>query len=778
MKQKFFQKDGYRVYTNGSGPELGLSNGSKVQIIQKDGFLFKDLAGMGELLPYEDWRLDAKTRAKDLAGRLSIEEIAGLMLYSSHQLVPADNTLFFSGSYGGKSYEDSGVNPWELTDQQRDFLLKDKIRHVLAMKLKDAKTAAKWNNEMQALAENTGFGIPVSISSDPRHGASAATAEFRVGNGQDTSKWPEGIGLCATFDPEICMKFAQIASREYRAMGITTALSPQIDLATDPRWMRFADTFGEHTQLAIDMTRAYCDGMQTSIDPLNADSFQGPEPGWGVYSVSTMAKHWPGGGTGEAGRDAHYAYGKYAVYPGNNFEEHLKPFIQGAFSLNGPTKCTAAIMPYYTISWEANDRCKERVGNSYNHYLISELLREHYGFDGVVCTDWGITHDQAPEIAQRGGACWGVENLSPAQRHYKILMNDVDQFGGNNDAAPLIEAYVMGCREHGEAFMRARMEKSAARLLTNMFRCGLFENPYVDSKESQSIVGCPDFCAAGYLAQVQSVVMVKNTLRKFSHSRNTSVLPMTVKEKEGKRLKVYVPRRFISEYTDFFGRKAGNEWVDPIEASVLRKYFEVAATPEEADFALVYIEAPECECYKEADLKNGGNGYFPISLQYRPYTAYSARPRSIAGGDPHEAFADRGYAGKTNTALNEQDLDNVIHMRKCMGDKPVIVIDALNKPSVVAEFEPYADAILIEFGVQIQAVLDIIAGKYEPSGLLPLQIPKDMENVEKQREDVAFDMEPYKDTCGNIYDFGFGLNWSGVICDERTEKYKRDYTNV
>ena len=779
MMLKYEEKDGYRLYLNEKGPSLGLSRNTKVKLIEQDGCLFKDFAGTGQLLPYEDWRLDARTRAKDLASRLSVEEIAGLMLYSVHQLVPATNDFFFCGTYGGKEYDESGAHPWDLTDQQKEFLTKDKIRHVLAMKLADAYTAARWNNQMQAFAENMGHGIPVSISSDPRHGAGAVTTEYKAGNG-DTSKWPEGIAMSATFDPQICYEFGKIASREYRAMGITTALSPQIDLATEPRWNRFGDTFGEHEQLTIDMTRAYCDGMQTSIDPLKgpedcskefpaqyaatdcAGITEEPDPGWGPYSVSAMAKHWPGGATGEGGRDAHYAYGKYAVYPGNNFKQHLKPFTEGAFKLNGPTGRVASIMPYYTISWDADEHCTEHVGNSYNHYLIAELLREQYGFDGVVCTDWGITNDPSPEEGFRGGACWGVEKMSEARRHYKVLMNDVDQFGGNNKAAPLLEAYKMGCEEHGEAFMRQRMERSAVRLLTNMFRCGLFENPYVDSEESRDVVGCPDFCRSGYEAQLKSVVLLKNQGRD-----KRSVLPV-----KGRK-KVYVPRRFIREYTDFFGHKKGNEWVDPIDRTILEEYFDIADSPETADMALVLIMAPESEGYQANDREKGGNGYFPISLQYRPYTAKSARAHSIAGGDPFEDFTDRSYAGKTNKTLNEQDLDNVLEMRRRMGDKPVIVIDVLNKPSVMAEFESCADAIVAEFGIQIQAVLDVITGKYEPSGLLPLQIPKDMETVETQLEDVPFDMIPYEDSCGHVYDFGFGMNFHGVIRDERTERYKK-----
>ena len=177
------------------------------------------------------------------------------------------------------------------------------------MKLESAGIAARWSNAIQQAAEELPWGIPVNVSSDPRHGASKAKAEFKSG-ANDVSKWPEGLGIAATFSPEVCRQFGETIAKEYRALGITTALSPQIDLATEPRWMRFEDTFGTHPDQVTDLARLYCDGLQTT--PGTAD-------GWGRESVCAMAKHWPGGGPCEAGRDAHYAFGKYAVYPGDSF---------------------------------------------------------------------------------------------------------------------------------------------------------------------------------------------------------------------------------------------------------------------------------------------------------------------------------------------------------------------------------------------------------------------------------------------------------------------------
>ena len=456
---------------NGKTIVLGTMSG---KLIEQDGLKFKDLAGTGELLPYEDWRLTDEARARDLAGRLSIEEIAGLMLYSAHQCVPASMQGPFIGHYDGKSLAESGAEPFALTDEQKKFLESDHIRHVLLAILDTPAHAAAWNNELQKKAESLPFGIPVNISSDPRHGESFAGAEFKSA-GSGVSIWPEGVGMTALHSIETVKEFAKTAAVEYRAMGITTALWPQVDLATEPRWMRLEDTPGTDLANSIAMAKAYCDGLQTT---------EGEADGWGNESVIAMAKHWPGGGTGEGGRDAHYAFGCFAVYPNNRFREHLRVFTEGAFNLEGATGKAAAVMPYYTVSWGVDEKNHENVGNSYSEYIIHDLLREKYGYDGVVCTDWGITQDPADTIEGFGSRCYGMEKLTEAERHLRIIMNGVDQFGGNNLMQPVVDAYHIGSREYGEAFMRTRYEESAVRLLRNMFRLGLFENPYVDPQRA------------------------------------------------------------------------------------------------------------------------------------------------------------------------------------------------------------------------------------------------------------------------------------------------------
>lgn len=749
----------YKTINNSNGPTLGYSPSSKIKILEVDELNFKDLNKNGKLDKYEDWRLPVDERAKDLASKLTLEEIAGLMLYSIHQAIPANKSGFGSGTYNnGKSFSESGANAWDLTDAQKAFLKDDNLRHVLITAVKSPEIAAMWNNEMQAFVEGIGLGIPGNTSSDPRHSGLATgntKAEFNAGAGGEISFWPEGLGLAATFDPQLVKKFGEIAAKEYRALGITTALSPQIDLGTEPRWYRISLTFGESPELATDMARAYIDGFQTSEGDAEI------KDGWGYNSVNAMVKHWPSGGPEEGGRDGHWAFGKYAVYPGNNFETHLKPFTEGAFKLDGKTSMASAVMPYYTISYnQAKDGTN--LANGFSKYIITDLLREKYGYDGVVCTDWLITGNEGETPDTFKGKPWGVEGMTETERHYIALMAGMDQFGGNNAMGPILEAYQMGVKEHGEEFMRKRFEQSAVRLLKNIFRLGLFENPYLDPQESAKIVGNPEFMQAGYDAQLKSIVLLKN---------KNKILP--IKD----RKTVYIPKTYQPAVKDWWANWTTPLLSYPADMEMVEKYYNVTDNPNDADFAIVFITSPFANNdgggYDINDRKAGGNGYVPISLQYNTYTANDAREHSIAAGDPviDPTINDRSYKGKTVNVSNSSDLATVLNTKNQMGEKPVIVVANIARPMVFNEFESKVDGIVARFGIGEQAVMDVISGKYEPSGLLPVQMPANMKTVENQKEDVPFDMDCHIDTEGNTYNFGYGLNWKGVINDSRTQKY-------
>jgi beta-glucosidase len=287
---------------------------------------------------------------------------------------------------------------------------------------------------------------------------------------------------------------------------------------------------------------------------------------------------------------------------------------------------------------------------------------------------------------------------------------------------------------------------------------GLFENPYLDAEHTKATVGKPEFMTAGYNAQLKSIVMLKN---------HDNVLPL----QKGKT--IYLPKRYVPSVKGFFGPPSKERWEDAASATLISKYFNVTDDPAKADYAVVFVSSPSGGAgYDADDLKNGSNGYVPITLQYGAYTATDARAHSIAAGDPVEpGITDRTYKGKSITAANYQDLKTIEDTKKAMNGKPVIVAITLSKPAILSEFEKDANAIVAGFGVSNQALLDILTGAAEPSGLLPFQMPADMQTVELQDEDIPHDMVCYVDAEGHTYDFGFGMNWKGVIHDARTDKY-------
>lgn len=728
---RYQEAEGYKLVCQSAGPSLGYTT---TPILELDGYAFKDLNRNGALDVYEDWRKPVAARAEDLASQMTLEEICGLMLYSSAV----------------------DVHSARLDSLEKDLLERDHIRHMLIRNIASPEMGAAWSNAVQAYCEAARLGIPSNNSSDPRNYTNGTAnvnnyqpepdGEFDPTGDSDISKWPREMGLAATFDLDIVRAHGEIVSAEYRALGITTALSPQADMASDPRWRRFYGTFSEDPYLCRDIAQVYCEAFQNT---------PGSKTGWGGQSVNCMVKHWPGGGTGEGGRDAHFGIGKYGVYPGSNFQQNLIPFTEGAFNLPGKTQMASAVMPYYTISWN-QDPSGENVGNGFSKYIIQDLLRDKYKYEGVVCTDWGIVNDYELPWKHKGTP-WGAEGLSEPERRLLCLEAGVDQLGGASDNALSMDAYALWKEKYGEESARERFELSARRILVNIFNVGLFENPYVSPSAAAETVGCREFVAAGYDAQLRSIVMLKNT----------GVLPVK------KRLKVYEPLRHVPAGITHWRRPTPEYDEYPISKELLGRYFDVVDTSQEADFAVVYIKSPVGHWgFVDPNDEYPEGHYNPISLQWGPYTATATREKSIAGGDPHESSANRSYKGFTETSSNYTDALLVQQTKALMGAKPVVVLVATERPWIPAEIEPWADALLFFCGVSNNALLDIVSGKAEPYGLLPCQLPANMETVETQCEDVPRDMECYRDSQGNVYDFAFGLNWNGVISDKRVKQYK------
>ena len=428
-----------------------------VQILTIDKQDFRDLNKNNILDIYEDHRLDAQTRTNDLLSKMSIEEKVGQMFHPPFILKP-DLLMFL--------YE-VAIRGNKLTETH---IVEDNITHFNLYGNPSPFELGSEINHLQKIASRTRLGIPITISSDPIHEVpkGGGIASFSV---DGFSKWPSQLGFAATQDSGLVKKFAEIVREEYLAVGIRTALHPMSDLATDPRWARNFGTFGSNANLSSDMTLAYMDGFQGKN--INNDS------------VLTMVKHFPGGGPQEDGLDAHLFSGRNQIYPGNNFNYHLIPFKR---AIKNNLK---VIMPYYGVPV---GQTNEEVAMAFNDYIISDLLKNDLGYDGVICSDWGIIT----------GRHWGVGDLSIEERYKKSLQAGIDQYGGENNPS-----YILNLVENNNV-SEQRINESVRKILVNKFELGLFDNPYVDEDMIHKRVNTIENIKAGIEAQRRSIVLLEN----------------------------------------------------------------------------------------------------------------------------------------------------------------------------------------------------------------------------------------------------------------------------
>lgn len=625
-----------------------------VPVIEVAGLRFRDLDRNGKLDPYEDWRLVPAVRSRDLVSRMTLEEKAGAMMHG---------TARAAGAMGA-----AGVGSAYDTAAMRRLVGEVKVNSMITRMGAAPAVLAAQSNVLQEIAEGTRLGIPLTISTDPRHhfqytiGASVTAGRF--------SQWPEALGFAAIGDEALMRRFGDIARREYRAVGIHMALSPQADLATEPRWSRINGTFGEDADLAGKMVRAYVEGFQHGRT--GADS----------GGVLTVVKHWVGYGAAKEGFDSHNRYGRLASFSGPNLDYHVKPFL-GAIAAH-----VGGVMPTYSILEGAmwRGRPLEPVGAAYSRQLLTEMLRGQYGFRGLIITDWGVTNDcndkcragapagERPSFADIGMP-WGVEDLPKRGRFAKAVKAGVDQFGGTEDATVLVEAVRAG------ELTEPRLDESVQRIMEQKFALGLFENPFVDANAAATRVGTDAFRAAGLDAQKRSLVLLEN---------DGAILPLKATGANG-TLRVYA-----------VGIDTG---------AVRRAGWSVATDAAQADVAIVRLESP----------------------------FETLHPGYVFGAMQHEgnlAFRDGTKAYDEAVRLSAQ--------------LPTVVTVYLDRPAILTPLKGKARAILANFGVSDEALLDVLAGRASPQGKLPFDLPASMDAVSAQKPDVAHDLaQP-------LYRFGFG----------------------
>ncbi len=747
--------DGWYKVTNEGGKTLGYSKDSGVALIQVDGFAFKDLDRDGVLDGYEDWRNSNEDRARDLANQMGVEEMTPLFTHGGWRSFGStiegdDLTYVQEGGRGGVTR--SAINQGNTT------------------------MAVDWANALQALCEATGsWGIPATISVDPSH----------ISNTIDQNS------LAAIMSKDEAFALGVEHGKQYRATGVTMLLGPQIGIGTQPTMTRATGTFTEDPALGRDLADAYISGLQSTFDE------SGKDLGWGEDSVYAIAKHYVGDGAPEGGRNDHMDAGKFDVFPGNNFAAHLIPFHDGAFNLSMSSTKECGVMPNYAISYSRDGSLGELVGGGYSTYKMSFLYDNDY--QGFILTDWQITND--------GQQCFGVEDLTMTERFAALYKSGMHQIGGTADNAAAAEGYELVVDELGEEEALKILRNAVYHFVLSQFQCGLYENAYISLDNAIDTVWNNDTDAAAKEQQLKSVIMLKNSGNVIAQS-------------DGSKKTAYVPYTFHSgSAASSSGDATPPQWEPVFDLDVVSKYFDVvtdtvgepsgepgedgnptyttndiirakASDVAACDLILMHMDAPSQDSAQTED-----GTWLPASLQYGEYTATNARRESLAGTVTTETINDgyygsksqdvkenRSYAGNTvGQDKNYAQLELLQYLNGIKGNaKLVVMMSKASGPSVMvwSEVEPLADAILFYYGSTSwffeETLLDIVSGAVEPSGLLPFQMPASMDAVEAQDEDVPRDLECYVDADGNVYDFTYGLNWSGKIDDERVKTYSAE----
>ncbi len=670
-----------------------------VDLLYDRGLPFKDLNENGEIDTYEDWRRPVRERVADLLSKMTLQERVGMLMIDQ-----------LNADAGG-----------ELPDLAAQYVEEEKMtRFIFRNTVTNSPTpqpgdaffgaqitpyeAAQFTNATQELCESTRLGIPALFKSNPRN-----HYEHRFRGGLDASAgafsaWPKEAGLAATRDLDLIAEFAKTVAREWSAIGIRGLYGYSLDLTTEPRWFRATETFTEDAGLASEIATVLVKNVQG--ESLNH------------RSVALTMKHFPGGGPQEGGGDPHFEYGKNQAYPSDNFDYHVKPFITAIRA------GVSSIMPYYGVpvgqKYLPND-----VGMSFSKGIVTELLREQLGFEGYVNSDTQIVTTMP----------WGVEDKSVSERIAMAIDAGVDVLSGFNSNEQILELV-----ESGQV-SEERVDQSVARLLTEQFQLGLFENPYVDPNRAAYILGSRTSQRRADHAQRKSIVLLQN---------RDGLLP----------LQMPTPKK----------------WIDPLVAIGLRQPPETTDDEEERISKRLYTMGMDAEVvagqrWGDFDVISGD--YDPDNGETRPTiherTDYAiirvvvGNSSKMGGGflpvaDPDEldllSFSDMAKSNSWTLSPTLDDINAV--MAEIGADRTVLAI-RFRQPFVLDEASGLrkAGAILATFGVSDAAIMDILTGKSEPVGKLPFALAGNAEAIVNQHSD-----SPGYDDADTLFPFGHGIGYA------------------
>ncbi len=739
-----------KYYKNPAGPVIASVSR---KVIEQDGLYFKDLDGSGQMKPFDDWRLPAKTRAEAYVKELTIEEkIAQLFIsdwrmgkypipgssMETQELILDESGTLDEGEFTGKTIFGEQHLPGTST------LLKEWFsRHLILRANATAEDMTDWMNQLHAVAEECQHFIPVSVASNSRNENGEVVFGMNDAAGVFAT-WPGTLGIAAAVKGagiEIVDRFASCVKREWNACGLRKGYMYMADIMTDPRWQRSYGTFGEDPELVCEIMEHLIPGIQGSKEGVTQDG------------VAMTTKHFPGGGARENGFDPHYAAGQWNVYA---TEDSLQKYHIPAFQV-AVKNHTSSIMPYYSKpSAQKSKAQKDCLGNTmefepygfaYNRPFIQNMLRDQIGFEGYINSDTGIAHNM----------CWGVEMLDiPERIGFAVNHAGVDIISGLFDNEAGMEAYQRGKNDYydthpvPEGFSKEQLvltdealDRAVTRTLTELFQLGMFENPYRDAKKAKEVTTAREDWEEAEKVHRQSVVLLKND----------STLPLTKEKLAGKKV-----------YAEAFQKDAAKAEQATKALRDMLGSVTLTENPEEADFAILMVSPSSGEYF------NATPGYLELDI---------CEEKEVCNVDEEGRPEKETHKETTLAGLGRfREIAQKVHQR---GGKVIANIN-FTLAWEVGNIETLADALLAGFDTYPRATLDVIFGTFSPVGRLPITLPKDDSVLAVNKQGVCvspndvpgYDKDvympecmkdengkayAYRDRVGNYYELNFGLSY-------------------
>jgi beta-glucosidase len=648
-----------------------------------------------ETLPYRDAALPVPLRVADLLGRMTLDEKVAQMisLWATKEAVMDE--LTFSPEKASAAWPDGFGQIARPSDKRGGPGIEDAAGGTAARWRKPEETIAFLNSVQRWAIEETRLGIPVLFHEESLHGYMALNATM----------FPQAIALAGTFDLQLMREVSSVIAREVRAHGVPFVLSPVVDIARDPRWGRIEETFGEDPFLVGEMGIAAVEGLQGA----------GPFEALAPDKVFATLKHMTGHGQPESGNN---------ISPAQISERELRANFFPPFRSIVQRTAIRSVMPSYNEI--------DGVPSHANTWLLREVLRDEWGFDGVIVSDYnGITdlvdiHHVAAdyEEASRLALAAGVDSELPDHTAYRTLAAQVRD--GRVDIAEI--------------------DQAVERILELKFRAGLFENPFGDFQLADRITGNESARQLALTAARKSLCLLKND----------GILPL--QPKPGMTVAVIGPNAAIA-------RLGGYSSV-PRQSVTLLQAMQDLLKDQVRVIHAQGMHITRSEDRSESDVQLGDPQRNRQLITEAAEVARQADVVILAIGDTEqtsrEAWADTHLGDRTSLDLPGQQNELFDALRET--GKPIVVCAINGRPPSWPTVTDHANAILEcwypgqEGGT---AMAEALLGKVNPGAKLPITVPRSAGHVPQyynhkpsgRRGYLFSDVEP-------LFPFGFGLSYS------------------